>query len=188
VPIVPCLAIFDLLEGDASVRPGADDGYEACVAATAGAIELGTVGAGTGATLAKWRGREHARPGGLAAASVSHEHLTVLALVVLNAFGDVRVDGDDDPRVPPAPEPAADTAFGNTTIGVIITNATLTKGDCLLVAQSGHDGMGRALAPVHTTADGDALIAAATGQVQAELEPVRSLAAAAVERAIRSLA
>jgi L-aminopeptidase/D-esterase-like protein len=119
---------------------------------------------------------------------VSHEHITALALVAVNAFGDIRVDGDDDPRVPPAQEPAADTAFGNTTIGVIVTNASLTKGGCLLVAQSGHDGMARALAPVHTTADGDALIAAATGEVEAELEPVRSLAAAAVERAIRSLA
>jgi L-aminopeptidase/D-esterase-like protein len=188
VPIVPALAIYDLLEGDPSVRPGADAGYAACVAASAGHVELGTVGVGTGATIAKWRGREHARPGGLAAATVRHEHLTVLALVALNAFGDVRVDGDHDPRVPPTPEPAADTAFGNTTIGVIITNATLTKGGCLLVAQSGHDGMGRALAPVHTTADGDALIAAATGQVDAELEPVRALAAAAVEQAIRSLA
>lgn len=188
VPIVPALAIYDLLEGEPTVRPGPDAGYAACVAATAGDIELGAVGVGTGATVAKWRGREHARPGGVGAASVSHEHLTAFALVAVNAFGDIRVDGDDDPRVPPTPEPAADTAFGNTTIGVIVTNATLTKGACLLVAQSGHDGMARALAPVHTTADGDALIAAATGQVEAELEPVRSLAAAAIERAIRSLA
>jgi L-aminopeptidase/D-esterase-like protein len=89
------------------------------------------------------------------------------------------------------PPPAVDTAeasFTNTTIGVIATNAILTKRDCLLVAESGHDGVSRSLAPVHSTADGDALIAAATGIVEAQVEVVRALAASAVERAIRSVA
>jgi L-aminopeptidase/D-esterase-like protein len=104
----------------------------------------------------------------------------------VNAYGDIRDPGDDTPRVPEPPIETAEAAFANTTIGLIVTNAVLSKGECLLVAQSGHDGMGRALSPTHSTADGDALIAAATGVVAAEVEPVRSLAAVAVERAIRS--
>jgi len=90
--------------------------------------------------------------------------------------------------VPQPPIETAEAAYANTTIGVIATNAVLTKGECLLVAQSGHDGMSRALSPTHSTADGDALIAAATGIVAAEVEPVRSMAAVAVEQAIRSAA
>jgi L-aminopeptidase/D-esterase-like protein len=192
VPIVPALAIFDLLEGDATGRPDAVAGYAACEAAHADRVELGLVGAGTGATLAKWRGREHARLGGIGGAVVRDGDLFVLALVVVNAFGDL-LDGPDrddvTPRVPPPLQSAPDVAFGNTTIGVLVTNGILTKGDCLLVAQSGHDGMARALSPAHTTADGDALIAAATGELTEEavgVEAVRALAAAAVERAIRT--
>jgi L-aminopeptidase/D-esterase-like protein len=192
VPIVPALAIFDLLEGDATLRPDANAGYAACEAARDGTVELGLVGAGTGATLAKWRGREHARRGGIGGAVVRDGDLFVVAFVVVNAFGDL-LDGPDRdeamPRVPPPLQSAPDVAFGNTTIGVVTTNATLAKGDCLLVAQSGHDGMARALAPAHTTADGDALIAAATGELAdgaAGVEAVRALAAAAVERAIRA--
>ena len=91
------------------------------------------------------------------------------------------------PGEPPTIE-TAEASFANTSIGIIATNAVLTKRDCRLVAESGHDGLSRSLAPVHSTADGDALIAAATGVVEAPVEAVRSLAAAAVERAIRSAA
>lgn len=187
VPIVPTLAIFDLLEGDATVCPGSDAGHAACEAARDGALTIGAVGAGTGATIAKWRGREHARQSGIGGALVTDGDTWVLALVVVNAFGDIVDAIDADPRLPVDRQAAPEVAFGNTTIGVIATNATLTKGECLLVAQSGHDGMARALAPAHTTADGDALIAAATGEVARDLESVRSLAASAVERAIRSV-
>jgi len=184
VPIVVALGLYDLVQGDGSVRPGPAEGYAACEAATDGAVVLGRVGAGTGATIAKWQGRDHARPGGLGAAVLRHGDLVVAALIAVNAYGDIRDPNDDTPRVPAPPIETAEAAFANTTIGVIVTNATLTKGECLLVAQSGHDGMSRALAPTHTTADGDALVAAATGMVTAEVEPVRSLAAAVVERAI----
>ena len=186
VPIVVALGLFDLAVGDASVRPGPSEGYAACDAARTDGVELGQVGAGTGATIAKWQGREHARPGGLGGAAVRHGDLVVAALVAVNAYGDILEPGDDTPRVPQPPIETAEAAFANTTIGVIVTNGVLTKGECLLVAQSGHDGMSRALSPTHSTADGDALIAAATGMVRAEVEPVRSLAAVAVERAIRS--
>lgn len=188
VPIVVALGLYDLAVGDAAVRPGPTEGYAACEAAVAGAVALGRVGAGAGATIAKWQGRDHARPGGLGGAVLRHGELVVAALLAVNAYGDILEPGDDTPRVPQPPIETAEAAFANTTIGVIATNATLTKGECLLVAQSGHDGMSRALSPAHTTADGDAMLAAATGVVPAEVEPVRSLAAVAVERAIRSAA
>jgi L-aminopeptidase/D-esterase-like protein len=190
VPIVVALGLYDLAEGDPAVRPRAAEGYAACEAATAltAEVRLGLVGAGTGATVAKWQGREKARRGGIGGAVITHEDVVVAALVAVNAYGDVLNTGDTEPRVPPPPVDTAEASFTNTTIGVIATNAVLTKRDCLLVAESGHDGVSRSLSPVHSTADGDALIAAATGFVEAQVEVVRALAASAVERAIRSVA
>jgi L-aminopeptidase/D-esterase-like protein len=189
VPIVIALALYDLAEGDGAVRPTADDGYAACEAASAAPdVAVGRVGAGTGATIDKWQGREHARPGGLGGAVLQHGELTVAALVAVNAYGGILAPGDDAPRVPAPPIETAEASFANTTLAVVVTNAALTKGQCHLVAQSAHDGFSRALSPAHTTADGDAAIAAATGMVATEVEPVRSLAAVAVERAIRAAA
>jgi len=188
VPIVVGLGLYDLAEGDATVRPRAEHGYRACETASAdtAAVALGPVGAACGATIAKWRGRAGARRGGLGGAVVHDGDLTVAALVAVNAYGDVLQPGEDEPRIPPPPVDTAEAAFANTTIGVIATDARLTKRECLLVAASGHDGMSRALSPVHSTADGDALVAAAVGLVTAPIEAVRALAATAVERAIRS--
>jgi L-aminopeptidase/D-esterase-like protein len=177
VPIVVGCVLYDLMVGDAAARPGPDAGYAACVAATAGSVETGPVGAGTGATVAKWHGREHARPGGVGTASQRDGELVVAALVAVNAFGDrlgAAAPGDVD----------ATAAFTNTTIGVIATNATLDKVGCLLVAQAGHDGLARSLEPAHATVDGDALVAAATGAVAASVDQVRILAARAVEQAV----
>lgn len=179
VPIVAVLGLFDLLEGDSSVRPGPAEGYAACEAARAEAIEVGGVGAGTGATVNKWRGREHSRPGGIGTATLRSAGVTVSALVAVNATGDAP---GERPRLLAHPE--TDDAFSNTTIGVIATDARLTKLQCLQLARSGHDGFSRALDPVHTGVDGDALIAAATGAFDADLEDVRALGAAAVEQAI----
>jgi L-aminopeptidase/D-esterase-like protein len=92
----------------------------------------------------------------------------------------------DQVTTPPWEAAHASGSGENTTIGVVATNATLTKGDCLLVAQSAHDGMARALEPVHTAVDGDAVVAASVGGVEAPLERVRLLAARATERAIRA--
>ena len=189
VPIVVGLGLFDLLVGDGSVRPGPAEGYAACEAATASTVELvlGAVGAGTGATIAKWEGREHMQPGGLGGAVLRHGDIVVAALLAVNAFGDIR-GGGVDVRVPADPDAdEAERNFANTTIGVVATNATLTKGECHLVAQSGHDGFARALDPVHSAVDGDALIVAATGQVAASAAAVRQLAAAVVETAIRAV-
>jgi L-aminopeptidase/D-esterase-like protein len=182
VPIVVGLSIFDLTEGDGSVRPGPDEGYRACEEATSGPVETGTVGAATGATVDKWGGRDGARPGGLVSAVRRDGPLVVAALIVVNAVGNPGDHPDQDLAAPPHP------GFGNTTVGVVVTNARLTKLDCFRVAQGGHDGMARAIVPPHTGYDGDALVAAATGQVDAHVEQVRAMAVVVVEQAIRHLA
>ena len=194
VPIVVGLSLFDLGVGDPKARPGALEGEAACRAATGGAVALGPVGAGAGATVGNWRGAEHARPGGLGSSTVRQGDVIVSALVAVNALGDV-ADGSvlaTDVDLTPLRGPLihADTEPGatNTTIGLIVTNAALDKVGCLLAAQGGHDGMARALFPPHTGADGDALVAAATGEVAAEVDLVRAMAVIAVEQSIRSIA
>ena len=179
VPIVVGMALFDL--SVAGRRPGAEEGYLASTAAgEGGEVRTGLVGAGTGATLGRWRGEQ--RPGGLGAALESSSQLQVGAVVAVNAFGDIR-DGS-----PPPSSPLEGDPFTNTTLAVVTTNARLTKADCFLVAQSAHDGFARALEPAHTRFDGDAAVAAATGEVEASVDEVRVLAARAVEAAIRSAA
>jgi L-aminopeptidase/D-esterase-like protein len=180
VPIVVGAVLYDLMVGDPKARPGPEEGYAACVAATDGPVPVGAVGAGTGATVAKWRGRELARPGGVGSASVREGDLVVAALLAVNAFGD-RIGAPDEGRVDPG------AAFTNTTIGVVATNATLDKVGCLLVAQSAHDGMARVLDPVHATVDGDAVVAAAVGRVDAPLDRVRMLAAHCVAEAVAAV-
>ncbi len=196
VPIVVGLSLYDLTEGDGSVRPGPEDGYAAAQAAHEGVPALERVGAGTGATMNKWRGAEHREPGGLGGALLKVGDVVVGALVAVNASGAINdglvvdslvagtyehqpadpfADGDD-------PQPST-----NTTIGVVATNAMLDKLGCYRVARSGHSGMARALIPVHTDGDGDALVVGATGQVEADFGLVRLMAAAAVETAIRSV-
>ena len=187
VPIVVAAVLFDLMVGEPSVRPDAAAGYAACVAATDRAVATGRVGAGAGATVSTWRGPSGERPGGLGTASVRRGDLVVGAVVAVNAFGDVVGDGRPSAPSPPV-DPARAFPGENTTIGVIATNATLDKVGCLLVAQSGHDGLARALDPVHTTVDGDALVAAATGSAAATVDEVRVLAAHVVEEAVRSFA
>lgn len=181
VPIVIGAVIYDLGVGDASVRPGAAQGYAACVSATAGPVATGAVGAGAGATIGGWQGREHRRPAGIGSAMVRDGELLVAALMVVNSFGDLRDAGATSswPAVVGSP-------LGNTTVGVIATNATMDKLGCLLVAQSAHDGLARAIEPAHTTLDGDAIVAAAVGGVVAPLDQVRFVAAQVVEKAIRA--
>jgi L-aminopeptidase/D-esterase-like protein len=180
VPIVVGLAVFDLVEAGDAPRPGRSEGMAACVAATAGPVEHGRVGAGAGCTVAKWRGRDGARPGGLGGAVAEHDGVVVAALLAVNAVGDLRVEGEV--RVPLPPE----GAFAeNTTVGVVVTNGTATKIDCLNAAQATHDGLARALDPAHTGGDGDAVVVAATGVVAVDPFVLRQLAAVAVEQAVR---
>jgi L-aminopeptidase/D-esterase-like protein len=203
VPIVPAAILFDLTVGDARARPDAAAGYAACLAASAGAVEEGSVGAGTGATVGKLFGMAHAVKGGVGTASRSlPAGLVVGALAVVNAFGDIR-----DPRTgrivagardPAEPGRFADTAaqmqagrvkraFGvspNTTLAVVATNATFTKVQVTKVAQLGHLGLARVIHPVHTTLDGDVVFALATGKVEADLNTVGMVGADCLAEAI----
>jgi L-aminopeptidase/D-esterase-like protein len=209
VPIVVGLSLYDLLEGDGSVRPGPAEGRAAAEAAAPtvdAPVPTGLVGAGTGATVGTWRGRDHARPGGLGVAVVSHGSLTVAVVVAVNAAGDVGdpatstavADGvfrgwpDSGDLFTASPGAGADAGpRGNTTIGAVVTDAALAKGECLLLAQSAHDGLARAVFPPHMRSDGDAFVAAATGTVPrgngdgaADLDVLRVLTVAAVEQAV----
>jgi L-aminopeptidase/D-esterase-like protein len=184
VPIVVGAVLFDLMTGDPTVRPDAAAGCAACVAARADPFALGPVGAGTGATLDKWQGPDGLRPGGLGSTAQRQDDLVVGALVAVNAFGGIHDGKRRDWTDVQSPLPG----LAHTTIGVVATNATLDKVGCLLVAQSAHDGLARALEPVHATVDGDAFVAAAVGGVTAPVDKVRLLAARAVEDAVRMVA
>jgi L-aminopeptidase/D-esterase-like protein len=195
VPIVVGLGLFDLWVGDPSVRPGRAQGYAACEAATAGEVELGAVGAGAGATVGQ-TGSDDRGQGGLVSATARHGEVTVSALVAVNAAGIPGADDTSAPEVAAAlerqtkrlvadPRPAAGT---NTVVGLVATNARLNKVECFLVAQSAQDGLARAVFPSHMRSDGDAFVAAAVGEVAADVDGVRGLTIHAVAQAIRSLA
>jgi L-aminopeptidase/D-esterase-like protein len=196
VPIVPAAALFDLPVGDGSIRPTADCGYRAATAASAAPVQEGSVGAGAGATLGKANGVAHAMKGGIGTASLSLPDGTIVAaLVAVNALGDV-VDPDTGRIV--AGVRAADNRslvdartllragtlhFGseiqNTVLGVVATNAKLTKTQAKRVAEMTHDGYARAIAPSHTPVDGDTVFVLATGGRSAPAEPGRLGAIAA---------
>jgi L-aminopeptidase/D-esterase-like protein len=204
VPIVPAAILFDLAVGDRKIRPTADCGYQAARAAGTGKVAEGNVGAGAGATVGKLAGSGRAMKGGIGTSSiVMPDGLVVAALVAVNAVGDVV-----DPRTGQVVA-GARTADGasladvrqllragllqrrtrageSTTIGVVATNAKLTKTEATKVAQMAHDGIARAIVPSHTPFDGDTLFALATGtrEAPADLMTVGALAAEAVSDAI----
>ena len=208
VPIVGSAIVLDAGVLAAGERPGADAGWAACEAAgdagaqpgaattpATGALE-GRVGAGTGCTVAKVAGLEHAWHSGQGVAVVRAGGVSVAAIVANNAVGEVldadgswlaraRV-GDDAPRFPevdlfaPAGGPS-----GNTVIGCIVTDARLSKRDVARVADLGHSGIARSVRPAHTSVDGDALFCLATGAVEAGVDLVTHLAAEAVAQACR---
>lgn len=202
VPIVPALALFDLTAGDRHARPTAQDGYAAACAASGDAQLTGLVGAGTGAHTGQWRGPSGRSPGGLGTAVRQVGDVVVWSLVAVNAFGDL-ADGSASPSLEVAehlqrsvearrgvatgPASEVESERLHTTIGVVVTNARLDKTGCHVVAQGAHDGLARAVTPPHTRYDGDAFVAAATGEVDADLDVVRLLALAVVCDAIRSV-
>jgi L-aminopeptidase/D-esterase-like protein len=196
VPIVVGMSLFDLtgVDGrDPSVRPTAADGYAACVSAQAASDHpVGRVGAGTGATTGKHLWQRAPAPGGFGTAHRTERGLTVFAAVAANAYGSVVEDGGPMPTAGPRPDhphPSPGAPFGNTTLGVVVTDVSLDKHACYLVAQSGHDGLARALDPAHTRFDGDAVVAAATGTVarthERDLDLVRELATNVMADAVR---
>ncbi len=192
VPIVVGMCVYDLTVAASGVRPNAASGHAAAVAATDGPVLTGRIGGGAGATYRKWWGREGARPGGIGMATVTDGDVLVSSLVVVNALGDIDPGDGSMREMPPqrvtAASPEAGQDFGtNTTIGVIVTNARLDKAQCQLLAEGGHDGYARCLVPAHTAADGDAIVAAATGDIEADPIHLRVMATESISRAIRSL-
>ena len=204
VPIVAGAVLFDLSLGRGDVRPDAASGYAACEAASAAPPPLGSVGAGTGATVAKALGFERALKGGAGSAvEATEDGLLVGALVAVNCFGEVA--DPDSGRVVAGPRGEdgrfADTlealrtkpplvpfgAGSNSTIGVVATSAALTKSDCYRLAVMAHAGLARTIRPVYTPVDGDTIFALATGAGAggpADVLRLGALAARAVERAI----
>jgi L-aminopeptidase/D-esterase-like protein len=194
VPIVPTAAIYDLV-ASGGTHPGPDDGRRAADAAEAAPrLATGRVGAGTGATVGKWRGAEHAAAGGLGSASARVGDATVGALAVVNALGDVHdADGTAlagsgaaaDAEAFPDPTPFDGPPDPNTTLVVVATDARCSKGDCWLLAQSAQHGIARAVHPSHTRHDGDLTIALATGTVDAHLDRLRVATTEVVATAVR---
>ena len=203
VPIVPAAILFDLAVGDARIRPGADCGYAAARAAGDGPVAEGNVGAGAGATVGKLLGSARAMKGGLGSSAIQLPGgLVVAALVAVNAVGNVtdpstgrfiagaRTEdgaGIADLRAWLRTGPAAGgRPMENTTLGVVATNARLTKAQATKVAQMAHDGYARAIYPAHLTSDGDAIFALATGTQAggADINQLGALAADAVADAI----
>jgi L-aminopeptidase/D-esterase-like protein len=183
VPIVPAAALFDLGIGNALVRPDEKAGYAACEAATGGAVEEGSVGAGTGASVGHLLGPKFAMKSGIGTTSQKiGKGIIVAAIVVANPLGDV-IDPQTGNIIAGTLRPVIggwlDTGnaikgdlaqlalgFRNTTIGVVATNAALTKEQVNVVAMMAHDGIARALRPAHSMFDGDALFALATGRIK----------------------
>ena len=204
VPIVPAAVLFDLGIGLRGAHPRADDGYAACLAALADTVEVGSVGVGVGATVAKALGRERAVMGGVGAASVDIGGGSVVgALIAVNALGGIYdpangalIAGprnDDGGMVDPMRDltsnprvHAMESVGENTTIGVVATNAALTKEQANRLASIAHDGLALSVRPAHTMLDGDAIFALATGTLGRTEDMLRLGAAAAlcVSRAI----
>ena len=205
VPIVPAAVLFDLNVKTGSVRPGAEDGFRACQDATSGAVLQGTAGAGTGATVGKALGLERATKGGIGTASVALPGgILVAALVAVNAYGGV-VDHRTGQIVA---GPRCETGNGfhdsnallingksasrsalpgaNTSIGVVATNANLSKAQANHLARISHDGLALTIRPCHTPRDGDTMFAIATCANQGTPD-LTQLGAAAVEATARAV-
>ena len=181
LPIVPAAVLFDLLVGDMRIRPDAAAGYAACEAASTADPAEGNVGAGTGAALGKIFGIQRAMKGGIGTASVTVDGVTVGALIACNALGDV-IDPDtaqviagartddglrlrDTRRALLRGDPPQPLLAGtNTTIGVVATDAVITKVQAHRLAVAAHDGLARSINPVHTMSDGDTLFSLGTGR------------------------
>lgn len=206
VPVVPAAILFDLDLGNPAARPDAAMGYAACQAASAEPVAEGCVGAGTGAQVGRLLGPAFACKSGLGTAALEiGDGLRVAALFAVNALGDV-VDEDGailaGTRQPPDGERFAGAltvlpalarmntgGASNTVIGVVATNAALSKEEANKVAQMAHDGLARAIRPAHTMLDGDTIFALATGSAgRANVSVIGAFAAEAAAQAIRRAA
>jgi L-aminopeptidase/D-esterase-like protein len=204
VPIVPAAILMDLGVGNFKIRPTADSGYKACVAASTGPVAEGNVGAGAGATIGKMFGPKFAMKSGLGTSSITigDTGIVVGALVAVNAVGDVvhpetgkilagarSEDGrgfrDSMAAMMNGYRVIAQNG-ANTTIGVVATNAPFNKTQMTKIAQMAHDGYARSINPVHTMADGDTIFSMSTGtaNVKADVSTIGAIAATVMARAV----
>ncbi len=218
VPIVPAAILFDLGVGRGDIRPTAEMGYRAAASANAGPVEEGNVGAGTGASVGKIFGNRSAMKSGLGTASLEiGAGVVVGAIVAVNAFGDVIDPKTGDILAGARSVEIGSLHLGekgyfantleviktfagrtvlsfatkaNTVIGVVATNAKLTKSESNKMAQMAHDGLARVIRPAHTMLDGDTIFALSTGQKKSDVTTVGAFAAetvaAACLRAVRA--
>ena len=197
VPIVCGAVIYDL-SGDGYAFPDMKMGYDACKNALGGKqLRWGRVGCGRGATVGKMLGAEYAQPGGIGAATVYAGEAFVTAVIAVNACGDIYKDGrivagtrspdggfaDACAMLLGGGRPRTGTGQ-NTTIGCLITDARLDKTEANKLASRAHDGLARAIRPVHTDYDGDTLFVMSAGGVSADGNALSVAAAEAVERAV----
>ena len=203
VPIVCGAVLFDLAIGDHRMRPDREMGYQACRSAVNGACAEGNVGAGTGATVGKILGMGRAMKSGLGCNAVEVGALKIGALVAVNCLGDVmdpetgeRLAGllnedqtglDDTEKVMIQSYDDKKNLFaGNTTIGIIATNAKLNKPQATKLASMAQDGYARTMRPAHSMFDGDTIYTMATGHVEADVSVLGLLSARLMERAVVS--
>lgn len=203
IPIVCGAVLFDLGIGDPGVRPDEAMGYQACPDAARKPCAQGNVGAGAGATVGKIWGMERAMKSGLGTCCLETQGLKVGALVAVNSLGDV-IDPASGAVLAGVLSPDRTTILNteeimvshfvrqnigfmsNTTIGIVITNAALTKSQATKVASMAHNGYARSIRPAHTMLDGDTLFTVATGQMPADISVVGMLSAKAVQQAVIS--
>lgn len=197
VPIVAQAVIFDLDIGDSAIKVNWEMGYEAAKKACVKENRQGNIGAGTGATVGKILGQEYAMKAGLGSASVKAGDLVVSAMVAVNAIGDV-FDFDNQiiaGALNPQGQGFLNTAeyykkstvqmeSGNTTIGIIATNAKLSKAQANKTAQLAQNALARRIVPAHTAFDGDTIFVMATGEIESDITLVGILAVEAMEKAI----
>lgn len=201
VPIVCSAVLFDLVIGDYKIRPDKSMGYEACVNAELNQCKEGNIGAGTGATVGKILGPEYSMKGGLGCYALQVGDLKVGAVIAVNCLGDV-IDPatgeiiagvlDKDKKNFAGTEKIMINNYsekknlfsGNTTIGVVVTNAKFSKSEMNKIASMAHNGYGRSMRPAHSIFDGDTIFTMATGKVEADINVVGLLAAEVVEQAV----
>ncbi|NLY46532.1 MAG: P1 family peptidase, partial [Tissierella sp.] len=200
VPIVASAVIFDLNIGDHKIRPDFKMGYDAAKNASKSENRQGPIGCGMGATVGKILGPNSAMKSGLGSATIELGQLKVSAMVSVNSFGDVydhksgkQIAGVYDYKnkrilntmdILKGQYNTMDMSMKNTTIGVIATNAILTKAEGNKIAQMAHNGFARSINPIHTMFDGDTIFTMATNKVEADISLVGTIAAEAMSQAI----
>lgn len=202
VPLVCQSCLFDLTVGDFRIRPGIDMGYKACQAALSGGnYKDGNYGAGCGATVGKWNGMDTCMKTGIGSYALKLGELKIGAVVALNALGDIydwktgkKVAGllsadrkkfvDTEEEMFKSLDVIENKFVGNTTIGVVLTNAAFDKSKMCKIAAMAHNGYARSIRPVNTSADGDSIYAVSMGTVKADMDLVGTLAARVMSEAI----